>query len=114
MLRRPITLALLVAASLSLGCQGHPLATERDEVAKQLIANYVERGAEALNELGALAGSENPLIRARAVEAIGRITGQWGSAADGIIWKRSVDDAINADRPLLVLQLFGKFNEEFC
>ena len=53
----------------------------------------------------------------RAKTAIGRITGQWGS--DGrVAWKRSVAEAVASatgkDRPLLVLHLFGSFDQELC
>lgn len=108
---------LFFLTALMVGCQSgssvHPLA-DRDEVAKLAIAQYVARGEEAIPELRELSESEDLLVKARAREALGKITGQWGSSENGIQWKRSVEDAINPERPLVVLHLFGNFDEEFC
>src|SRR5437773_2131040 len=49
-----------------------------------------------------------------------QITGQWGGPLDGLRWRRSVESAVAEQvaaakpKPLLVLHLFGKFDEEFC
>ena len=112
-MNRLAIVALLVVPGVLLGCAVHPLG-DRDEVAKQAIADYVERGEEAILELVSLSESQDLLVRARAKDALGHITGQWGSRGDGLVWKRSVAEAINPDKPLLVLHLFGNFDEEFC
>ncbi|MGE3163290.1 MAG: hypothetical protein AB7O52_00105 [Planctomycetota bacterium] len=95
------------------GCRQHPFADD-ENVARLAIADYVSRGQESLPELRRLAASNDLRVRRRAMDALGRITGQWGSLGDGILWKRSVAEAVNSDRPLLVLHLFGEFDQEFC
>lgn len=114
--RRAARLALLLTVVLSgaaAGCRTHPLA-DRDEVAEEAIREYVEVGVDSIPELRELVESEDLLIRSRAKRALGRITGQWGSLGDGIHWHRSFDAALNQDRPILLLHLFGRFDEEFC
>lgn len=101
---------------LALGC-ARPTALDRlggdEATAREAIAEFVNRGESALPELRIGAAHEDPLIRRRAKTAIGRITGQWGSAS-GLSWKRSVEEAAGKGKPILVLHLFGKFDEEFC
>lgn len=106
-------LSILLVLAVLVGCRGNPLGG-RDEVARQAIAEYVKRGEDAIPELVSLTKSNDLLVRARAQDALGKITGQWGSSGDGLVWKRSVAEAINPDKPLLVLHLFGNFDEEFC
>jgi len=63
------------------------------------------------------AGSNDPRLQARARTALGRITGQWSSHTN-LIWQRdfasTVKKATAEKKPIMVLQLFGKFDEEFC
>jgi hypothetical protein len=88
-------------------------ASDRD-VAEEAIRMYAHRGPRALPELRtALEHSDDPRLRRRIRTAMGRITGQWGGDG-GIVWKRSLAEAIGGERPILLLQLFGKFDEEFC
>ena len=98
------------------GCS-RPSAIDRlagdDATARDAIAELANRGAAALPELRAAAAHDDPLVRRRAKTAMGRITGQWGSDC-GLLWKRSLEDAVGKGKPILVLQLFGKFDEEFC
>ena len=60
---------------------------------------------------------EDPRLKSRARTALGRITGQWGSQTD-VIWKRSLAEAVKESKatgkPILMLHLFGKLDEEFC
>lgn len=95
------------------GCRTHPLA-DRESVAREAIEGYVSRGEAALAELEPLLEDEDPRIRQGAKQAVSRITGQWGSLSDGIVWKRSLEEATGHDRPILMLHLFGNFDEEFC
>lgn len=93
-----------------------PLASADEAIASQARAIYLEKGAEALPELRKHGQSDDPRLRARANDVLGRITGQYGSAVD-LIWNRSLSDAIKAsqgEKPILFLHLFGKFDEEFC
>jgi hypothetical protein len=106
--------ALLVALAATLtGCGSHPLGGD-EEQARMVVQEYVARGDAAVPELRGYLDHEDPEIRYRARTALGRITGQWGSTGTGIHWKRSLEEAINPDRPILVLELFGRFDEEFC
>jgi hypothetical protein len=96
--------------------KANPLADEDPAVARQAIATFIEKGSAALPELRKHARSEDPRLRVRANEAIGKITGQYGSQVD-LLWKRSLDEAIAAsdgEKPILMLHLFGKLDEEFC
>jgi len=111
-MKRTVPLVLLLA----LGCS-RPTAIDRlaadEATAREAIAEFANRGEAALPELRTAAASEDPLVRRRAKTAIGRITGQWGSDR-GLVWKRSVEEATGQAKPILVLHLFGKFDEEFC
>jgi len=77
------------------------------------VDSCVEAGEEVLPKLREWAGDVDPRLKSRARHALGRVTGQWGSQT-GVIWKRSMADGVNGDKPLLVLHLFGKLDEEFC
>ncbi len=128
-MRRLGTLLIAGAALLSSGSGGEAqdpapqdrvlTAIERlrgeAEGAKEAIQQLVNLGETALPKLRAAAGTD-PVFLKRVKTVISRITGQWGS--DGrLIWKRSMEEARKSNvkgRPILVLQLFGKFDEEFC
>ncbi len=75
------------------------------------------RGATALPELRVALKDHDLRLRRRAKEVIARITGQWGDGS-GLSWRRSFDEAVveakSSGRPILLLNLFGKFDEEFC
>ena len=81
------------------------------------IDSCVSQGKAMLPKLRKWAGDEDPRLKARARTALGRITGQWGSQTD-VIWKRSLAKAIEESKatgkPILMLHLFGKLDEEFC
>ena len=110
-------------AALMLACHAtEPKDLERlrdpdEATANEAIAMIASRGEAALPALVKLKDDPDPRVRRRAKNAIGRITGQWGS--DGrVAWKRSVAEAVASatgkDRPLLVLHLFGSFDQELC
>ena len=104
--------ALLAAAACS-----QPTALDRlredDATAREAIGEFARRGEAALPELRAAAGDPDPKFRRRVKTAIGRITGQWGDGS-GLVWTRSHAEAVGKGKPILVLHLFGKFDEEFC
>ena len=82
--------------------------------AREAVKLWAAQGERALPKLRDIAfKGKNAAARSRAKEAIGQITGQWGSQTD-LVWKRSVAEAVNPDKPLIVLQLFGSLDEEFC
>lgn len=111
-MKRPSALVAVFVISC-IGCAGHPLSGDARR-AEMVVQEYVGRGEAAIPELRECLEHEDPDVRYRARTALGRITGQWGSRGDGIHWKRSVEDAVNPDQPILVLELFGRFDEEFC
>src|SRR5687767_1001634 len=69
-------------------------------------------GEAALPGLRLLAKDADPRVQARAKELLGQITGQWGGG--GLLWERSLEAAMHRDKPILVLHLYGRFDEEFC
>jgi hypothetical protein len=84
-----------------------------DATAKLAGAQLVSMGEDVIPELRALTKDPDPKIQARAREVLGYITGQWGGG-EGIVWKKSVNAAKNQTKPIMVLHLFGKFDEEIC
>ena len=84
-----------------------------DATAREAIAGFVARGEAALPELREALKDADPTVRRRVKTALGRITGQWGSDT-GLVWKRSVAEATGRGKPILVLHLFGQFDQEFC
>lgn len=106
-------LCTLILITPLLKAQEHPLAASEPAIGRQAIQTYVQKGTKALPELRKLAKSRDPRIAIRAKEAIGGITGHWGSQVD-LIWKRSLKESTNRGKPILLLQLFGNLNEEFC
>ncbi|WP_143157588.1 hypothetical protein [Rubritalea squalenifaciens] len=89
------------------------LSSAEKEVATAAVDSCVTEGKAIIPSLQKWAGDEDPRLKARARHALGKITGQWGSQTK-VVWKRSVKEAINEDKPLLVLHLFGKLDEEYC
>lgn len=86
-------------------------------VSSAAIDSCVDKGREMLPQLREWAADSDPRLKARARAALGRITGQWASQTD-VIWqtdfKKAVEKATAEKKPMLVLQLFGKLDEEFC
>lgn len=117
-MRRPTTFAALAATTLLLtGSCSSPTLADRfrgdEDAARQTMLELVARGPETLPQLEAALEDPDPLVKYRVRSTMGRITGQWGS--DGrLLWKRSVAEAVNESKPLMVLHLFGNFDEEFC
>jgi len=108
---KPTILLSIFGAALTYA--EHPLANADAQLGREAVSAYVSKGESALSELRKLALTDDPRLRARAKEAIGGITGHWGSQVD-VIWKRSMQDAIGQNKPILLLHLFGNLNEEFC
>ncbi len=96
-----------------IGARALPLASNDPTIARQAISYYVEKGATVLPELREYAKSDDPRLRSRAKEAIGGITGHWGSDVD-LIWKRKMAEAKGQGKPIMMLHLFGNLDEEFC
>ena len=84
-----------------------------EATAREAINVLVNLGEASVPALQIAAADPDPLVRRRAKTALGRITGQWGSECR-LRWKRTVEEAAGRGKPILVLQLFGKFDEEFC
>lgn len=119
-LKVPLCLALL---GLSLACttESHPAPSPepfaefrgRPADVEAAVAAWASRGEEALPELREGLASDSVSVQTGCRRAMALITGQWGGAG-GLVWKRSVEEAKGGDRPLMVLHLFGQFDEEFC
>jgi hypothetical protein len=90
------------------------LASDRPEPAK---TELLKMGSKAIPLLREAMASDSKTLSRRALELMAKITGQWGSGG-GILWKRSFAEAsleaAAAGRPILLMHLFGKFDEEFC
>lgn len=82
-------------------------------IADESVRGLIARGEAAMPDLRLLLEDSDPLVRSRARRAVGLLTGQWGDGG-GLRWKRSLEDALNQEKPILLLQLFGRFDEEFC
>lgn len=93
------------------------LQSEDKAVYSAALDSCVQHGIELLPTLRQWSASEDPRLKARARTGLGRITGQWGSQTD-LVWERSLDTAVKKaapdNKPIMVLQLFGKLDEEFC
>ncbi len=108
-MKKLLPLFLLAACSTS---SSDPLKAD-EATAREAINGYVARGCSAVPELKARLDDPDPVVRRRVKTALGRITGQWGG--DGrLVWKRDLKDAVSLGKPVLLLQLFGKLDEEFC
>ncbi len=86
-------------------------------IANAAIESCVSDSEKMLPRLREWAGDVDPRLKVRARTALGRITGQWASQTD-VIWKLSMKEALveskKTGKPILMLHLFGKLNEEFC
>ncbi len=112
---------LLVAAAL-FSCQQSQSVTPVlpfDEfrgdpgVARSAVSQWVEKGPDAIPELKLGLADDSSKVQRYCTEALAKITGQWGWN-DGLLWQRSVEDAKPLGKPMMVLHLFGNFDEEFC
>jgi hypothetical protein len=77
------------------------------------VSAWAAKGEAALPELKAGLESDSVSVQTGCRRAMALITGQWGGKG-GLVWKRSVKEAQGGDKPLMVLHLFGQFDEEFC
>ena len=108
MLVAPGIAATTIAPKIEAG-----MASGDREIANQAIAACVAKGVSVLPQLREWSAADDPRLRVRARSAIGQLTGQWGSQTD-LIWGRSFDEAKSKGKPILLLQLFGNLDEEFC
>lgn len=110
------TVALLAACSNTQQSDpADPFAEFRGDagVARTAVSKWVERGEAAIPELQAGLREDSAKVQRYCTEALAKITGQWGWN-DGLLWQRSVEDAKALGKPMMVLHLFGNFDEEFC
>lgn len=78
------------------------------------VRKLIDQGVGSLSELRRLAiASLDPEIVRLANEGLGQITGSWGSQVD-LIWERSLNEAMNLDKPIVLLQLFGRLDDPVC
>jgi len=93
------------------------LMTSDPSLAQSAIDTCVAKGKEMLPQLRTWATDDDPRLKLRARTALGRITGQYAAQTD-LIWEldfeKAVEKAKKEKKPILMLHLFGKLNEEFC
>ncbi len=108
---------IVIASVATLAACARPTLADQlrgdEPTAEEAIRAFVARGEAALPDLKAATADADPLVRRRAKTAIGRITGQFGSET-GLIWKRSMKDAVGHGKPIVLLHLFGELDKEFC
>ena len=94
------------------------LRSDDPERASAAAEAFVARGRAAVPELRSALRDPDLRLRRRVRTILARLTGQWGSDGTGIFWHRSFDEAVaeasRVGKPILSLNLFGKFDEEFC
>ncbi|MEE9391408.1 MAG: hypothetical protein V3W41_02775 [Planctomycetota bacterium] len=87
------------------------------ETTREAVAGWVSKGEAAIPSLKEGLEDENAKVRRACREALAKITGQWGWD-EGLKWRRSMAEAkVDAEKsglPIMLLQLFGRFDEEFC
>ncbi len=108
-------IALVALAACGDAQSEQPFAEFRGdpEVARAAVQAWAAKGADAIPDLQAGLESDSVKVQVHSRRALSKITGQWGG--DGrLLWRRSVEEAKGGDKPLMVLHLFGKFDEEFC
>jgi len=93
------------------------LSNSDPAIVRSAIQVCTEKGKEVLPDLRKWSMSENASLRLAARRALGAITGQWASQTD-LIWERNFNTAVakakKEQKPLLVRQLFGDLDAEFC
>ena len=90
------------------------LGNDDPAIARAAVRAWAAKGKSALPEMRRLSvAASSPAVRKRAKDVIGQITGNWGSQVD-LVWKRSMKEAMHQGKPILLLHLFGKLDEEFC
>ena len=85
----------------------------RPDQVEAAVAAWAARGETALPELREGLASDSVSVQTGCRRAMALITGQWGGRG-GLVWKRSLAEARGGEKPLMVLHLFGQFDEEFC
>ena len=87
------------------------------ETVREAVSGWVGRGDSAIPELKKGIDDPDARVRRACREALAKITGQWGWD-DGLNWRHSLaeaqKDAEASGKPIMLLQLFGRFDEEFC
>jgi len=94
------------------------LRSDDPERAAAAAETFIARGEAAIPELREALKDSDAKYRRRVRGVLSKLTGQWGADGTGIVWSRSFDAAVaearRLDRPILVLNLFGRFDQEFC
>ena len=112
------TLAIASLAACSNTRQSEPADPFEDfrgdpGVARTAVSEWVDKGQGAIPTLQLGLQEDSAKVKRYCTEALAKITGQWGWD-DGLLWQRDVAMAGKLDKPLMVLHLFGNFDEEFC
>ncbi len=109
---------LLILASCGSPTPLDGLRSDDPERAAAAAEAYLARGEAAIPELREALKDPDARTRKRVRGVLSKLSGQWGSDGDGILWKTSFDAAMaearRRDLPILVLNLFGRFDQELC
>ena len=93
------------------------LESKDKKIVSSALDTCTSMGKHVLPQLRQWAIDPDPRLKTNARTAIGRITGQWASQTN-LIWhrdfKKAQAQAKKENKPLMVLHLFGKLDEEFC
>ena len=107
----------LISTAMSLADIKTDLMNQDASIANAAIETCINNQKEMLPQLRKWATDNDPRLKLRARTALGRITGQFASQTD-LMWELDFDQAVakakQAKKPILLLHLFGKLNEEFC
>jgi len=112
---------IIVALGLMISAKAADLKTDLSSIDAAVVRSAIqvckEKGKEMLPDLRIWSRSENASLRLASKRALGAITGQWASQTD-LVWERTFDaaklKAKEQKKPILVLQLFGDLDAEFC
>jgi hypothetical protein len=114
-----------IALLLLLGCSSPAVPTPLEQLrsddperARAAAETLVAQGRKVIPALRGALTDPDLRLRRRVRAVLARLTGQWGSDGTGIFWHRSFEEAVaeakRLDKPILCLNLFGNFDEEFC
>lgn len=93
------------------------LSSSDSKILSATLDTCSTKGKEILPQLRKWAVSDDPRLKANARTALGKITGQWASQND-LLWQTNFDQAVELakkeNKPIMLLHLFGRLDEEFC
>ena len=108
---------ILIATATTIADIKTDLMNHDASIANAAVETCINNAEDMLPQLRKWATDNDPRLKLRARTALGRITGQFASQTD-LMWELDFEQAVakakQANKPILLLHLFGKLNEEFC